>query len=286
MEGLEIDAKALLDQLIAFGTSYGIQLIGALLILIIGRIAASTLRKALVKFLNIRHIDRSVVTFVGSLAYFTVLTLAVLAALSKFGIQTTSFIAVLGAASFAVGLALQGSLANFAAGVLILIFRPFKAGDYIKAAGTEGEVREVQLFVTELATPDNVKTIVPNSAIMSGNIINVSGYDTRRIDLALGIAYGASIGQAMDIAMRVMAEDPRVLKDPAPQVVVCGWGESSVDLAARPWVHSNDYWAARFDLLHKIKEAYDEAGIEIPFPQRVVHMAPSPDAPSRPDRAA
>lgn len=274
---MNIDINAITEQLVLFATSYGLQLVGAVVILIVGRVAAGMLRSSIYKLLNRRRIERSIVTFVGSMAYFTVLTVAVLAALSKFGIQTTSFVAVIGAASFAVGLALQGSLSNFAAGVLILLFRPFKVGDYIKAGGAEGEVKEVHVFVTELATLDNVKVIVPNSAIMGGNIVNVSGYAKRRIDLPLGISYGSSIATAKEVAERVMAEDPRVLQDPAPQVVVSSWGDSSVNLYAWPWVEPRDYWPVFFDMQRKIKEAFDEAGIEIPFPQRVVHMVGSPE---------
>lgn len=270
---MEFEIDTVLQPLVAFITVYGLQFIGAILILILGRFAANIAKRSVARFMNFRHVDSTVVSFVSSLAYFTILTVAVLAALSKFGVQTTSFIAVLGAAGFAVGLALQGSLSNFSAGVLILLFRPFKVGDYIKAGGTEGEVKGIHLFVTELATLDNVQVIVPNSAIMGGNISNLSGYDKRRVDLALGISYGASIAQATEIAKRVMSEDPRVLAEPAPNVVVRGWGDSSIDIFALPWVDPKDYWGVYFDMHRKLKEAFDEAGIEIPFPQRVVHMA-------------
>ncbi|GAB4566280.1 MAG: mechanosensitive ion channel [Haliangiales bacterium] len=270
-------AQAIWDTAITFGTGYGLQIIGALLILLIGRFAARLAKRSIEKVLNIRKIDTEIVSFTSSLAYFTVLTVAVLAALSKFGIQTTSFIAVLGAAGFAVGLALQGSLSNFAAGVLVLIFRPFKVGDYIKAGGAEGHVKSVQLFVTELATLDNVKVIVPNSAIMGGNIANLSGYEKRRVDLPIGISYGSSIVKAKEIAEEIMKADPRVLSQPAPSVVVKAWGASSIDMLALPWVDPNDYWPVFFEMHHKLKEAFDEAGIEIPFPQRVVHMVKDDD---------
>ncbi|WP_428263376.1 mechanosensitive ion channel family protein [Haliangium sp.] len=273
MNDVAIQAEAVWEYIISFATSYGIQIIGALLILLIGRIAAGIAKKSIERVMNLRKVDSTIVSFVASLAYFGILTVAVLAALSKFGIQTTSFIAVLGAAGFAVGLALQGSLSNFASGVLILIFRPFKVGDYIKAGGAEGEVRHIHLFVTELATLDNIKVIVPNSGVMGGNISNLSGYDKRRVDMHLGISYGSSIGKAKEVAEKVMSEDPRVLADPAPTIVVKGWGDSSVDIVAVPWVDPKDYWAVFFDMHRKLKEAFDEAGIEIPFPQRVVHMA-------------
>ncbi len=265
--------EPILNQILTFVTEYGLQILGAVLILLIGRFAANLAKRMVERVLSIRHIDDSVASFAASMVYFLVLTVAVMAALSKFGIQTTSLVAVLGAAGFAVGLALQGSLSNFAAGVLILIFRPFKVGDYIKAGGGEGEVKAIHLFVTEMATLDNIKVIIPNSAIMGGNILNLFGYDKRRVDLKIGIAYGASIAKAHEVAVRIMSEDPRVLSEPAPSVVVHNWGDSSVDLLALPWVEPTDYWPVYFDMHRKLKEAFDEADIEIPFPQRVVHMA-------------
>ncbi len=217
--------------------------------------------------------DTAIVSFVGSLAYVIILVFAVLAALAKFGIQTTSFVAVLGAAGFAIGFALQGSLANFAAGVLILVLRPYKIGDYVQGAGVAGTVKDIELFTTELATVDNVKIIVPNGKLFGDVIQNVSGYDTRRVDLVIGISYGSSIKEAYDAVKNILDEDERVLPDPAPQIAVSELADSSVNLVVRPWVKSADYWSTRFDLTRKIKETFDEKGIEIPFPQMVVHSA-------------
>ena len=197
---------------------------------------------------------------------------AVLAALAKFGIQTASFVAILGAAGFAVGFALQGSLANFAAGVLILVLRPFRVGDFIDAAGVAGNVKEIQLFTTIIATPDNIKIMVPNGKIFGDVIKNITGYDTRRIDLVIGIGYSSDIQKAYDVMMSLIKGDSRILADPAPQIAVSELADSSVNFVVRPWVNRGDYWDVKFDLTRKIKEEFDKNDIEIPFPQRVVHM--------------
>jgi small conductance mechanosensitive channel len=201
-----------------------------------------------------------------------ILTFAVLAALAKFGIQTASFVAVLGAAGLAVGLALQGSLANFAAGVLILVFRPFGVGDFIAGGGESGTVKKIDLFTTQLATPDNVKVIVPNSIISGGVIKNYTFPETRRIDLVIGIGYSSDIQKAFDVLMDIIKKDERILPDPVPQVAVSELADSSVNFVVRPWVKGGDYWAVRFDLMRRIKENFDANDIEIPFPQRMVHM--------------
>jgi small conductance mechanosensitive channel len=222
------------------------------------------------RVMKVRRVDPTIISFASSVAYFGILTMAGLAALSKFGIQTTSFIAVLGAAGFAVGLALQGSLSNFASGVLILVFRPFKIGDYIKAGGTEGEVKDIHLFVTELATLDNVQVIVPNSAIMGSNISNLSGYDKRRVDLLLSVGHGVSLARVKELAERILADDPRVLEEPAPQVVVRGLTGASVDLYAWSWAKPADYWGVYFDMYRRLEEAFSQAGIAGPDPAGVV----------------
>jgi len=216
--------------------------------------------------------DPSITSFVGNLIYYLILIFAVLAALAKFGIQTASFVAILGAAGFAVGFALQGSLANFAAGVLILVLRPFKVGDLIDSAGVFGNVKDIQLFTTALATPDNVKILVPNGKIFGDVIKNLTGYDTRRVDLVIGIGYTSNIQKACDIMINLIKEDDRILPEPAPQIAVSDLADSSVNLVVRPWVKNENYWTVKFDLTRRIKEAFDANGIEIPFPQRVVHM--------------
>jgi len=211
--------------------------------------------------------------FVGQIVFACILIFTVIDTLARFGIETTSLVAVLGAASFAIGFALQGSLSNFAASVLLLILRPFKLGDVIEAGGVTGVVKDIQLFSTILATPDNVKVYVPNAQIYGGTIRNYAGYDTRRIDIPVGIGYGDSIEQAVHVAKAVMTADARVLVDPEPEVLVGELGDSSVNLILRLWVNGTDYWDVLFDLTRNAKEAFDEQGIEIPFPQTVVHMA-------------
>ena len=260
------------NQLTVFVTTYGIKVIGAIIILIVGRIAAGIGQKTVRKVLEKSKTDPAVVSFVVSMIYFLILTFAVLAALAKFGIQTASFVAILGTAGFAIGFALQGSLANFAAGVLILMLRPFKVGNFIDGAGVAGTVKDIQLFTTVLATPDNIKIMVPNGKLFGDTIKNFSGFDTRRVDLLIGIGYTSDIQKANDVLINLVKEDTRILSDPPPKVAVSELADSSVNFVVRPWVKRQDYWGVKFDLTRKIKEAFDENGIEIPFPQQVVHM--------------
>lgn len=264
--------STLWEQVTEWVVAYGGQVLGAVVILVAGFVGARIVRRIVRRILTNRNVAPAIVGFASKLSYAAILIFAVIASLAKFGIQTTSFVAILGAAGFAVGFALQGSLANFAAGVLILILRPYKIGDFIVAAGQTGTVKDIQLFTTVLATPDNVKVMVPNGKIFGETITNYSVFETRRLDLPVGIAYGASIDQARDVLMRLAHEDTRVADDPAPQAMVSELADSSVDLLLRIWIDRNDYWAVKFDLTQKIKQAFDEAGIEIPFPQRVVHV--------------
>ncbi|MFQ6104497.1 MAG: mechanosensitive ion channel family protein [Candidatus Glassbacteria bacterium] len=260
------------DQLSAFAVNYGLKVVGAILILVLGWIASGIGRRIVTRLLRKTNTDESIVTFAASFTKVLILVFAVVAALAKFGIETTSFVAILGAAGFAVGFALQGSLSSFAAGVLILVFRPYRIGDYINAAGVAGSVKEIRLFNTMLATPDNVMVIVPNSKIYGDVIKNFSGYDTRRVDFVFGIGYGSPIQKAHDIILKIIRTDKRILSEPAPQVAVAELADSSVNIVARPWVKKEDYWDVKFDVTRKVKEAFDENGIEIPFPQQVVHM--------------
>jgi len=254
---------------------YGLKVIGAIVILILGRICAGIGRGVVRKMLIRANTDSAVISFVSSLTFALIITLAVLAALAKFGVQTASFIAVLGAAGFAVGFALQGSLSNFAAGVLILVLRPFKVGDFVEGAGVAGSVKEIDLFTTVLATPDNVKIMVPNGKLFGDIIKNFSAFDTRRIDLIIGIGYTSDMKKAQEVMLNIINGDERILKEPALQLAVSELADSSVNFIVRPWVKKEDYWNVRFDLMRKIKEAFDENGIEIPFPQRTVHMVTS-----------
>jgi small conductance mechanosensitive channel len=216
--------------------------------------------------------DATLIPFFSSLAYYLVLAVVLIAVLGLFGIQTTSLVAVLGAAGLAIGLAMQGTLSNFAAGVMLLIFRPFRVGDYVEAAGDAGSVAEISIFTTTLNTPDNVKIIVPNSAIYGTTIKNYSANDTRRNDIVVGVSYGDDIGLAVSTVERVLAADSRVLKEPEPVVAVGNLGESSVDLVVRPWCRKEDYWGLRFDLQRRLKEEIESAGCSIPFPQRDLHI--------------
>jgi small conductance mechanosensitive channel len=221
--------------------------------------------------------------FLKDLVYAAGMTFVFIAVLAKLGIQTASFIAVLGAAGLAVGMALQGSLSNFAAGVLIVVFRPYKVGDFVKAGGEAGTVQEVQIFNTVLSSPDNVRIVVPNAQITSGSITNYSTNSTRRVDLVASISYSDDIRKAKQVLQKVVAAEPRVLKDPAPVIAVVKLGDSSVDLVVRPWVKSTDYWDAYFALTENIKLELEKNGITIPFPQRHLHVyshtaAPNPVA--------
>ena len=254
------------------GPSYGLKVIMAIVILLIGRIVAGSVRGGMKKVMASRGVDPSLTGFVASLVYFAIMAFTVIAVIGQFGVQTASFVAILGAAGFAIGMALQGTLANFASGVMILLFRPFTTGDFIEAAGVTGSVKDIQIFSTTISTPDNKKIIVPNGQLYGGVITNFNGYDTRRVDMKMGIGYGSDIDKAMEIINGLLARDSRVLKDPAPKVAVAELADSSVNIVVRPWANAADYWGVFFDFHKDCKEAFDAAGIEIPFPQTVVHM--------------
>jgi small conductance mechanosensitive channel len=219
-----------------------------------------------------RKADDTLTKFAVSFTKIALMTFVIIAAIGALGVETTSFAAVIAAAGLAIGFALQGSLANFAAGVMLLVFRPFKAGDYIEAGGTSGAVESIQIFNTILRTPDNKRVIVPNNKVTGDNIVNYSAMDTRRIDLVFGIGYGDDIKKAKETLERILGEEERILKDPAPTVAVSELGDSSVNFVVRPWVATADYWGVYFALTEKVKLTFDEQGISIPFPQRDVHL--------------
>jgi small conductance mechanosensitive channel len=216
--------------------------------------------------------DPMIIGFVGSIVYVGLMVFVVLAALGQVGIQTTSFIAILGAAGLAIGLALQGSLANFAAGFLLIMFRPFKVGDFIEGAGISGAVESIQIFTTTLKTPDNKMVIVPNAKLMNDNITNYSAKETRRVDLVVGVSYDADLAQVKQVLTDIANKDERVKSDPAPLIAVSELGDSSVNLVMRMWTNTADYWGVYFDSTEAVKLRLDEAGIGIPYPQRDVHM--------------
>lgn len=266
------------ETLTTLATTYGLRVLGAILILIVGRIVARIVRNAIRRVLERRETDPSLVGFVSSLASTLVIVVAVSAALAKFGVETASLVAVLGAAGFAIGFALQGSLSNFASGIMLLVFRPFKVGDWIEAAGVSGSVKEIQLFNTIVATGDNIRITIPNGKVYGDVIKNYSAHDTRRVDLVVGIGYGSSIPKAMELVHGLIKKEARALTDPAPMIAVSELADSSVNLVIRVWTKTPDYWGVRFDLTQNIKHSFDENGIEIPFPQRVVHHVNEPAA--------
>jgi len=260
-------------QIIEVVTGYGLNIVGGIVILTIGWMVAGwakrTVRNALSRS---ERIDQMLAGFFASLVKYIILIVTVLAVLNRFGVQTASLIAVLGAAGLAIGLALQGTLSSLAAGVMIIIFRPFSVGQFVEIAGHSGTVKGLNLFTTELATPDNVQIVIPNSSVWGSSVVNYSHHTTRRVDMVLGVGYDDDIGQAIETVNKVLAAESRLLSDPEALVVVGELADSSVNLTIRVWVKSGDYWAVKFDLTRALKEAVDAAGLSIPFPQRDVHL--------------
>jgi len=254
-----------------YALPWGINIFMALAVFVIGRWIARMLVGVVARLMKKAGVDPILVGFVTSIANAVLLLFIIIASLDQLGVDTTSFIALIGAAGLAVGLALQGSLQNFAAGVLLIIFRPFKVGDFIEAAGTAGVVEEIGVFSTRMKTGDNREIIVPNGSIYGGTITNVSARDTRRIDMVFGISYDDDLRKAKEIISNILDADERILKEPAPLVAVGELADSSVNFNVRPWAATSDYWAVRFDLNEKIKLAFDDAGISIPYPQMDVH---------------
>ncbi len=233
---------------------------------------AKRIKKYIATIMEKRNIDALLASFTSNIAYVALVAFVVIAALSQLGIQTTSFVAIIGAAGLAIGLSLQSSLSNFASGVMIIAFRPFKVGDFIEAGGVSGVVEGIQIFSTQMRTGDNKEIIVPNSNITGSNITNYSAKDTRRVDMVFGIGYDDDIKKAKDILMKLLEEDERVLKDPAPVVAVSELADSSVNFVVRPWVNSADFWGVKFDYTEAVKITFDKEGISIPYPQQDVHM--------------
>ena len=252
--------------------TWGLRVIGAIAVIIIGSLIARGIKSGVVKAMRKRSVDESLIPFLSGLTYYLAMTFVVIMMLSLFGVQTASLVAVIGAAAFAVGFALQGTLSHFAAGVMLLIFRPFRVGEYVDAGGTAGTVLEIGIFATKLNTPDNVRIIVPNGTIYGSTIKNYATNDNRRNDLVIGISYTDDIQRAIDTIKSVLEADSRVLKEPAYTVAVSELADSSVNLVVRPWCRKEDYWGLRFDLTRTIKEKLEESGCTIPFPQTDVHL--------------
>ena len=252
--------------------SWAGRIFAAVAIFLAGRWVSQTLRRAFRRAVTGAEMDASLARLLSSLIYIVLMVFVVLTALTALGVNTTNFLIVLGAAGLAAGLALRDSLANVCAGVMLVVFRPFKVGDLIEAAGVSGSVRSIRLFSTVLKTPDNRVVTVPNALIHADTITNYSAEDTRRIDLVIGIGYGDDIARARALIQGVLSQDDRILHDPPPAMLLSQLGESSVDIAVRPWVKSADYWAVRSDLLERIKRALEHAGLSIPYPQRDLHI--------------
>ncbi|UTW06831.1 mechanosensitive ion channel family protein [Pseudomonas benzenivorans] len=251
--------------------NYSGKLTLALVTLAVGWWLINGLTRKVGGLLETRNVDRALHSFIGSLASIALKVMLLVSVASMVGVETTSFIAAIGAAGLAIGLALQGSLANFAGGVLILLFRPFRAGDWIEGQGVAGTVDSIHIFHTTLKTADNKVVIVPNGSLSNSHITNYSREPKRRAEIKVGIDYAADINKAREVLLKI-AEDLRVLKDPAPVVYVVGLGDNSVDLSLRVWVETGDFWPVTFEFTELVKERFDEAGIGIPFPQRVVHL--------------
>ena len=262
----------IIKQLQAVVAEYGLQVLGAIATLIIGMWIAKLLAKSFSKVLTKREVDQTLVKFFVSLARIALIVFVIISAAAQVGIQTASFVAVIGAAGLAIGFALQGSLSNLAAGVMLIIFKPVKVGDYIEGGGDAGSVESVGIFITTLLTPDNKVVYIPNSTLTGGNITNYSAMDKRRVDMVFGIGYSDDIDKAKNVIQSVLSNDSRILKDPAPQVVVSELADSSVNFNVRPWVNTADYWGVYFETTEQIKKKFDEQNISIPFPQRDVHM--------------
>ena len=257
---------------ITYTSEYGLKIIAALLIFIIGKWFVKKVTKMTKNLMNKAKVDTTLVEFTESVIYFALLLMVVLASLNTLGVNTTSFVAVFGAASLAIGLALQGSLANVGAAVLIIVFRPFKVGDFVDAGGATGKVEDINLFSTIIAPVDNRTIIVPNSAIVSKNITNYSMKENRRVDHTFGIGYDDDLKLAKNTLLEIINADERILQEPEPFVAVSELGDSSVNFVVRAWVKSDDYWDVHFDMLERVKLTFDEKGISIPYPQMDVHM--------------
>jgi small conductance mechanosensitive channel len=269
---MNLDFSKLLNTVYELLTVYGLRVIAAIVIFIVGRWVALGVAKIIKRIMLKSKVDETLVSFVRNLCYVALLAFVVIAALNQLGIQTASLIAVLGAAGLAIGLALQGSLGNFAAGVLMVIFKPFKVGDFIEGAGTAGIVEKVEIFTTQLKTPDNKTVIVPNAKLTGDNITNFTVKGTRRVDFVFGIGYSDDIDKARGIIKEIIDQDERVMKEPEPAILVSELADSSVNLTVRAWTSANDYWSFYFDMIESVKKQFDAQGVSIPFPQRDVHI--------------
>ena len=269
---LGFDWNQLLEVMQTRGVDLGINVVIAIAIFYVGKMVISLVVRGLHKVMQRQEVDKTLETFVCNLVRMVLLVIVVIAAIGQVGIETTSFIAIFGAAGLAVGLALQGSLSNFAAGVLIVLFRPYRVGDFIEAAGISGSVEQVQILTTVLKTGDNKQVIVPNGQIMDSIITNYSANDTRRVDMVVGVSYDDDLDKVRDTIKELIAAEDRILDEPACTIAVSALADSSVNFVVRPWVKTSDYWGVMFDLTEAIKKRFDKDGITFPFPQQDVHV--------------
>jgi small conductance mechanosensitive channel len=272
---MDINISQLTETLMAYVTQYGLRIIVALLIFIFGRIIAKALANGTRKVLIRAKVDETLASFLKNITYYALIAAVVIAALGQAGINVTSFLAVLGAAGLAVGLALKDSLSNFAAGVMLIMLKFFKTGDYVTAGGQSGTVTAINIFNTVLTSPDNKVITVPNSSVLSGTITNVTANDTRRVDMTFGIGYNDDLLKAKKTLERIVSEEPRVLPEPTPLIQVMELADSSVNFVVRPWVKTSDYWGVYYALTEKVKLVFDQEGISIPYPQQDVHIYPT-----------
>ena len=261
-----------IETITLWATTYSVKIIAAILILVIGKWVAKKISRLITKLLERNKVDITLVKFLESILYYTLLVVVIIAAAGQLGINTTSFLTIVGAAGLAIGLALKDSLANFASGVMLILFHPFRVGDFVTAGGVSGSVVSIALFNTVLNTPDNQRVIVPNASITSNVITNVTANDTRRVDLVIGIGYDDDIKKAKETLHAILAQEDRILNTPKPTIAVSELADSSVNFVVRPWVKTADYWTVYFDLTEKIKITFDEQGINIPYPQTDVHL--------------
>ena len=264
--------EGLIAKVVELFTVWGIKVLAAILVLIIGRFVAKLIARLVKKLMDKRDVAPMVVSFTCNIIYAALLAFVIIAALGQLGIHTASFVAVLAAAGLAIGLALQGSLSNFAAGFLIVLFRPFRVGHFVEAGGVTGVIEDIQIFTTTMKTPDNKKVIVPNAQITGGSITNYSANDTRRVDLTIGVSYTDDLDKVRSIVAEVLKANEKILADPEPTIAVAELGDSSVNFAVRPWVNTADYWDVYFGVTEAVKKRFDREGISIPFPQRDVHL--------------
>ncbi len=269
---MEISEKIINNIFTNYVLVYGLNLIFAIMIFVIGQWIANIVTKVVEKLLTKGKVDQVLIDFIGGMIKSILVLFVIIASLGQLGVDTTSLVALIGAAGLAIGLSLQSSLQNFAAGVMLIMFRPFTAGDFVEVAGISGVVEKISIFNTVMRTGDNKEMTVPNGAIYGGVITNYSAKETRRVDMVFGIGYDDDIKQAKNIMIEIMNQDERILTEPAPLVAVSELADSSVNFVVRPWVKSADYWDVLFDLNEKIKLAFDKASISIPYPQMDIHM--------------